>query len=80
MSRAQYRVTALEPLDPALLAACPALSASIEATLPPGETEVLVYGGPSPAGEGVAAQYLLVARGLSGRPPCGPNRRATVLR
>ena len=50
VSRAQYRVTALEPLDPALLAACPALSASIEATLPPGETEVLVYGGPIPAG------------------------------
>ena len=27
VGRAQYRVTALEPLDPALLAACPALSA-----------------------------------------------------
>ena len=73
VGRAQYRVTALEPLDPALLAACPALSASIEATLPPGETEVLVYGGPSPAGEGVAAQYLLVARGLSGPPAVRPQ-------
>ena len=66
VGRAQYRVTALEPLDPALLAACPALSASIEATLPPGVTDVLVYGGPVPADEGVTAQYLLVARGLSG--------------
>lgn len=73
VSRAQYRVTALEPLDPALLAACPALSASIGATLPPGETEVLVYGGPVPAGEGVAAQYLLVARGLSGPPAVRPQ-------
>ena len=70
VGRAQYRVTALEPLDPALLAACPALSASIEATLPPGVTDVLVYGGPIPAGEGVTAQYLLVTRGLSG-PPAG---------
>lgn len=70
VGRAQYRVTALEPFDPALLAACPALSASIEATLPPGVTDVLVYGGPVPAGEGVTAQYLLVARGLSG-PPAG---------
>lgn len=73
VGRAQYRVTALEPLDPALLAACPALSASIGATLPPGETEVLVYGGPIPAGEGVAAQYLLVARGLSGPPAVRPQ-------
>ena len=73
VSRAQYRVTALEPLDPALLAACPALSASIEATLPPGVTGVLVYGGPVPAGEGVAAQYLLVARGLSGPPAVRPQ-------
>lgn len=73
VSRAQYRVTALEPLDPALLAACPALSASIGATLPPGETEVLVYGGPVPAGEGVTAQYLLVARGLSGPPAVRPQ-------
>ena len=73
VSRAQYRVTALEPLDPALLAACPALSASIEATLPPGVTDVLVYGGPVPAGEGVAAQYLLVARGLSGPPAVRPQ-------
>lgn len=73
VGRAQYRVTALEPLDPALLAACPALSASIEATLPPGETEVLVYGGPVPAGEGVTAQYLLVARGLSGPPAVRPQ-------
>ncbi len=73
VGRAQYRVTALEPLDPALLAACPALSASIEATLPPGETEVLVYGGPSPAGEGVTAQYLLVTRGLSGPPAVRPQ-------
>ena len=73
VSRAQYRVTALEPLDPALLAACPALSASIEATLPPGVTDVLVYGGPLPAGEGVAAQYLLVARGLSGPPAVRPQ-------
>ena len=73
VGRAQYRVTALEPLDPALLAACPALSASIGATLPPGETEVLVYGGPSPAGEGVTAQYLLVARGLSGPPAVRPQ-------
>ena len=73
MGRAQYRVTALEPLDPALLAACPALSASIEATLPPGVTDVLVYGGPIPAGEGVAAQYLLVARGLSGPPAVRPQ-------
>ena len=73
VGRAQYRVTALEPLDPALLAACPALSASIGATLPPGETEVLVYGGPVPAGEGVAAQYLLVARGLSGPPAVRPQ-------
>lgn len=73
VSRAQYRVTALEPLDPALLAACPALSASIGATLPPGETEVLVYGGPVPAGEGVAAQYLLVTRGLSGPPAVRPQ-------
>lgn len=73
VSRAQYRVTALEPLDPALLAACPALSASIGATLPPGETEVLIYGGPVPAGEGVTAQYLLVARGLSGPPAVRPQ-------
>ena len=73
VGRAQYRVTALEPLDPALLAACPALSASIGATLPPGETEVLVYGGPVPAGEGVTAQYLLVARGLSGPPAVRPQ-------
>lgn len=73
VSRAQYRVTALEPLDSALLAACPALSASIEATLPPGVTDVLVYGGPVPAGEGVAAQYLLVARGLSGPPAVRPQ-------
>lgn len=73
VSRAQYRVTALEPLDPALLAACPALSASIEATLPPGVTDVLVYGGPIPAGEGVAAQYLLVTRGLSGPPAVRPQ-------
>lgn len=73
VGRAQYRVTALEPLDPALLAACPALSASIEATLPPGVTDVLVYGGPIPAGEGVAAQYLLVARGLSGPPAVRPQ-------
>ena len=73
VGRAQYRATALEPLDPALLAACPALSASIGATLPPGETEVLVYGGPIPAGEGVAAQYLLVARGLSGPPAVRPQ-------
>lgn len=73
VGRAQYRVTALEPLDPALLAACPALSASIGATLPPDETEVLVYGGPVPAGEGVAAQYLLVARGLSGPPAVRPQ-------
>lgn len=73
VSRAQYRVTALEPLDPALLAACPALSASIEATLPPGVTDVLVYGGPIPAGEGVASQYLLVARGLSGPPAVRPQ-------
>lgn len=73
VSRAQYRVTALEPLDPALLAACPALSASIEATLPPGETEVLIYGGPVPAGEGITAQYLLVARGLSGPPAVRPQ-------
>lgn len=73
VGRAQYRVTALEPFDPALLAACPALSASIEATLPPGETEVLVYGGPVPAGEGVTAQYLLVARGLSGPPAVRPQ-------
>lgn len=73
VGRAQYRVTALEPLDPALLAACPALSASIGATLPPGETDVLVYGGPVPAGEGVAAQYLLVARGLSGPPAVRPQ-------
>ena len=73
VSRAQYRVTALEPLDPALLAACPALSASIGATLPPGVTDVLVYGGPIPAGEGVAAQYLLVARGLSGPPAVRPQ-------
>lgn len=73
VGRAQYRVTALEPLDPALLAACPALSASIGATLPPGETDVLVYGGPVPADEGVAAQYLLVARGLSGPPAVRPQ-------
>lgn len=73
VGRAQYRVTALEPLDPALLAACPALSASIGATLPPGETEVLVYGGPVPAGEGVTAQYLFVARGLSGPPAVRPQ-------
>lgn len=73
VGRAQYRVTALEPLDPALLAACPALSASIEATLPPGVTDVLVYGGPIPAGEGVTAQYLLVARGLSGPPAVRPQ-------
>lgn len=73
VGRAQYRVTALEPLDPALLAACPALSASIGATLPPGETEVLVYGGPVPADEGVTAQYLLVARGLSGPPAVRPQ-------
>ncbi len=73
VGRAQYRVTALEPLDPALLAACPALSASIGATLPPGETEVLVYGGPVPAGEGVTAQYLLIARGLSGPPAVRPQ-------
>lgn len=73
VGRAQYRVTALEPFDPALLAACPALSASIEATLPPGVTDVLVYGGPIPAGEGVAAQYLLVARGLSGPPAVRPQ-------
>lgn len=73
VSRAQYRVTALEPLDPALLAACPALSASIGATLPPGVTDVLVYGGPVPAGEGVASQYLLVARGLSGPPAVRPQ-------
>ena len=73
VGRAQYRVTALEPLDPALLAACPALSASIEATLPPGVTDVLVYGGPVPAGEGVTAQYLLVARGLSGPPAVRPQ-------
>lgn len=73
VGRAQYRVTALEPLDPALLAACPALSASIGATLPPGVTDVLVYGGPIPAGEGVAAQYLLVARGLSGPPAVRPQ-------
>ena len=73
VGRAQYRVTALEPLDPALLAACPALSASIGATLPPGETDVLVYGGPVPAGEGVTAQYLLVARGLSGPPAVRPQ-------
>lgn len=73
VGRAQYRVTALEPLDPALLAACPALSASIGATLPPGVTEVLVYGGPVPAGEGVTAQYLLVARGLSGPPAVRPQ-------
>lgn len=73
VGRAQYRVTALEPLDPALLAACPALSASIGATLPPGETEVLIYGGPVPAGEGVTAQYLLVARGLSGPPAVRPQ-------
>ena len=73
VGRAQYRVTALEPLDPALLAACPALSASIGATLPPGVTDVLVYGGPVPAGEGVAAQYLLVARGLSGPPAVRPQ-------
>ena len=73
VGRAQYRVTALEPLDPALLAACPALSASIEATLPPGVTEVLIYGGPVPAGEGVTAQYLLVARGLSGPPAVRPQ-------
>lgn len=73
VGRAQYRVTALEPLDPALLAACPALSASIEATLPPGVTDVLVYGGPIPAGEGVAAQYLLVTRGLSGPPAVRPQ-------
>ena len=73
VGRAQYRVTALEPLDPALLAACPALSASIEATLPPGVTDVLVYGGPIPAGEGVAAQYLLVARGHSGPPAVRPQ-------
>lgn len=73
VGRAQYRVTALEPFDPALLAACPALSASIGATLPPGETEVLVYGGPVPAGEGVTAQYLLVARGLSGPPAVRPQ-------
>ena len=73
VGRAQYRVTALEPLDPALLAACPALSASIGATLPPGETDVLIYGGPVPAGEGVTAQYLLVARGLSGPPAVRPQ-------
>ena len=73
VGRAQYRVTALEPLDPALLAARPALSASIEATLPPGVTDVLVYGGPVPAGEGVTAQYLLVARGLSGPPAVRPQ-------
>lgn len=73
VGRAQYRVTALEPLDPALLAACPALSASIEATLPPGVTDVLVYGGPIPAGEGVASQYLLVTRGLSGPPAVRPQ-------
>ena len=73
VGRAQYRVTALEPLDPALLAACPALSASIGATLPPGETEVLIYGGPVPADEGVAAQYLLVTRGLSGPPAVRPQ-------
>lgn len=73
VGRAQYRVTALEPLDPALLAACPALSASIEATLPPGVTDVLVYGGPVPADEGVTAQYLLVARGLSGPPAVRPQ-------
>lgn len=73
VGRAQYRVTALEPLDPALLAACPALSASIGATLPPGETEVLIYGGPVPAGEGITAQYLLVARGLSGPPAVRPQ-------
>ena len=73
VGRAQYRVTALKPLDPALLAACPALSASIEATLPPGVTDVLVYGGPIPAGEGVASHYLLVARGLSGPPAVRPQ-------
>lgn len=73
VGRAQYRVTALEPLDPALLAACPALSASIGATLPPGVTDVLVYGGPIPAGEGVASQYLLVTRGLSGPPAVRPQ-------
>ena len=73
VGRAQYRVTALEPLDPVLLAACPALSASIGATLPPGVTEVLIYGGPVPADEGVTAQYLLVARGLSGPPAVRPQ-------
>lgn len=73
VGRAQYRVTALEPLDPALLAACPALSASIGATLPPGVTDALVYGSPIPTDEGIAAQYLLVARGLSGPPAVRPQ-------
>lgn len=73
VGRAQYRVTALKPLDPALLAACPALAASIEANLPPGETEALVYGGLVPADEGIAAQYLLVTRGLSGPPAVRPQ-------
>lgn len=73
VGRAQYRVTALEPLDPALLAACPALSASIGATLPPGVTDALVYGSPIPTDEGIAAQYLLVTRGLSGPPAVRPQ-------
>ena len=73
VGRAQYRVTALDSLDPALLATCPALSASIEATLPPGEAEALVYGGPVPTDEGIAAQYLLVTRGLSGPPAVRPR-------
>ena len=73
VGRAQYRVTALEPLDPALLAACPALSASIGATLPPGVTDALVYGSPIPTDEGIAAQYLLVTRGLSGPPAVRPR-------
>ena len=73
VGRAQYRVTALEPLDPALLATCPALSTSIETMLPPGGTEALVYGSPIPADEGIAAQYLLVARGLSGPPAVRPQ-------
>lgn len=73
VGRAQYRVTALEPLDPALLATCPALSTSIEAMLPPGGTEALVYGSPIPTDEGIAAQYLLVTRGLSGPPAVRPQ-------
>lgn len=73
VGRAQYRVTALEPLDPALLATCPALSTSIETMLPPGGTEALVYGSPIPTDEGIAAQYLLVARGLSGPPAVRPQ-------